>query len=1545
MGKSIKVLIVEDTENDAALLIHALQRGGYDPVCEIMETPEAMADALNRQEWDLVISDYSMPCFSGLDALKLLQERDPDLSFILLTGQVGEEVAVEAMKAGAHDYILKSNRARLIPAVDRELRDTQARRKNRQNEQALQESREHYRLIVETANEGIWQVDEESRTTFVNKKMAEMIGYTIDEMMGQTFYTFMDEERGKAAEANMQRPSQGIGWQLEYKFQRKDGTGLWAIISAAPIFRDDGSYAGAIGMLNDTTERKQAEKELRESEERFRLLFDGSQDAIMTIAPPSWKFTSANPAALKMFGAKDAAEFTALGLWDASPERQPDGRPSADKAKEMIETAMREGSHFFEWTHRRLDGADFPANVLITRVEIAGQAFIQATVRDITAQKQAEDALRESEEKHRHLIENSHDIIYTLTLDGVFTFVSPAWTAFLGHPVTQVVGQPFQPFVHADDVAVCMDYLQTVIETGQRQANVEYRVQHTDGSWRWHTTNGAPLRDKAGTIIGFEGVSRDITERKLAENALRASEEKYRTIFNATGTAAVIVEEDTTISLINSEFETLSGYSKKEIEGKKSWQEFFTEDSLAYMTGYHNLRRSEPDSAPKQYETAFITGKGDIKQVISTVTMIPGTKQSIGFFLDITERKRAEAELRFSEERFSKAFNVCPSTMSISTFPDGRYIDVNEAYIKNLGYRREEVIGFTRSELNIWGRSADLAEAVQILYEQKSFRNLETLIRAKSGELRIGLVSADIFQIGGEDYMLAVFDDITERKQAGAALRESEEQLRRITDNMLDMVCQTDARGIIQYASPSNESVVGYKPEDLLGKPVLNFMHPDDLNRAITTFQTFQAAINASLGGKFEFRFKHADGRYLWVEIVGKPLFDDMGMVAGAIFGGRDITERKMAEEALKQSEEKYRSLIVNLNDVIFTVNAEGYVTYISPVVERFAGYKDVEIIGKPFMHFVHPEDLQGLLESFRRSLSSQIEPFEFRLLRKDGASIYVRSFSRLLAENGQVSLTGVLSDITERKRAEEELCSANHRLAQIIEFLPDATYVVDRDKKVIAWNRAIEEQTQILKEDMLGKGDNAYTIPYYGVQRTNLIDLVLFSDKDPEKHYDYVKRTGKTITIETYAPYAYGGKGGYLWAVAAPLYDINGNVIGAIESIRDVTERKRAEDELLSAHEQLAQIIEFLPDATFVIDSNRRVIAWNRAIEEMTGVGKDDMIGRGDYAYSVPFYGEPRPIMIDLVLDEDSNTALKYENMEKANTTIYAEAYVPCTYQGKGAWLWGTASPLVDGEGNIIGAIESIRDIAERKRAEEELKKHREHLKELVAERTTDLLAVNQELEAFTHSVAHDLRAPLRSISGFSQILLEDYADRLDKQGSEHLERLKASSEHMSHLIEDLLNLSRVTSAALNREQTDLSAMAQSIVADLIKEQPERQAHFDIQEGITVFGDPDLLNIMLQNLLDNAWKFTGKKAETEISFGITIYEGRQAYYVRDNGTGFNMAHAGKLFEPFKRLHSTKEFTGTGIGLASVKRIIRRHGGQIWAEGKVGQGATFYFTL
>jgi PAS domain S-box-containing protein len=312
-------------------------------------------------------------------------------------------------------------------------------------------------------------------------------------------------------------------WDHEFRVKFDDGTVRWLLGNAIPQREADGSTLWH-GFITDITGRKLAEDALRESEARHRLLFDGSWDAMMTMAPPSWKFTSGNPAALKMFGARDTAEFTALGLFDVSPERQPDGSPSADKARETVEMVMREGHSLFDWTHRRLDGSVFPATVLVNRMQIAGQTFLQATVRDISAQKRAEAALRESEEKHRFLIENSHDIIYTLTADGVFTFVSPAWTAILGHPVDQVAGQSLQKFVHPDDLAGCMEFLRSVIETGQRQDGVEYRVRHIDGSWRWHTTSAVPLKDEAGTVIGFEGTARDITERRRAEEELRESE-------------------------------------------------------------------------------------------------------------------------------------------------------------------------------------------------------------------------------------------------------------------------------------------------------------------------------------------------------------------------------------------------------------------------------------------------------------------------------------------------------------------------------------------------------------------------------------------------------------------------------------------------------------------------------------------------------------------------------------------------------------------------------------------------------------------------------------------------------------------------------------------------------------------------------------------------------------------------------------------------------------------------------------------------------------
>jgi len=265
---------------------------------------------------------------------------------------------------------------------------------------------------------------------------------------------------------------------------------------------------------------------------------------------------------------------------------------------------------------------------------------------------------------------------------------------------------------------------------------------------------------------------------------------------------------------------------------------------------------------------------------------------------------------------------------------------------------------------------------------------------------------------------------------------------------------------------------------------------------------------------------------------------------------------------------------------------------------------------------------------------------------------------------------------------------------------------------------------------------------------------------------------------------------------------------------------------------------------------------------------------------------------------------------------------------------FWATVIPSVALPLAIIGTFGISRDITERKRTETALQKAK-----------LELEAANKELEAFSYSVSHDLRSPLRTIDGFSQALLEDYGDQLPAEGQNHLMRVRAATQRMGQLIDDLLNLSKVTRASMKLVPVDLSQLVRGIVAELQRIQPERSVNFKITSNLKARGDPGLLQAVLENLLNNAWKFTSKREQAEIEFGSKYENDETVYFIRDNGAGFDMTYAGKLFGAFQRLHAMAEFTGTGIGLATVQRIIHRHGGRIWAEGAVDQGATFFFTL
>jgi PAS domain S-box-containing protein len=377
--------------------------------------------------------------------------------------------------------------------------------------------------------------------------------------------------------------------------------------------------------------------------------------------------------------------------------------------------------------------------------------------------------------------------------------------------------------------------------------------------------------------------------------------------------------------------------------------------------------------------------------------------------------------------------------------------------------------------------------------------------------------------------------------------------------------------------------------------------------------------------------------------------------------------------------------------------------------------------------------------------------------------------------------------------------------------------------------------------------------------------------------------------------------------------------------SFIDITEHKRAEEALRQEKLFSDTIIKSLPGIFYVVSRQGRFIRWNKAVEDLLEVTSDQLSHMGVLE---TFHEDDRELVACKMM----------ELLEKG----HAETEARSSAKGSPYFYFSAQRMDVGDESYIVG---TALDITDRKRVEGEVRKLNEELEQRVAERTAQFAASNKELEAFSYSVSHDLRAPLRSIDGFSHLIEEEYRDQLDAKGKDYLSRVRKGCRRMSQLIDDLLNLSRITRSEITRKTVDLGALAREITTTLQTTEPERPAEFVIAENLQVNADENLARIVLENLFANAWKFTKDRVPAKIELGMTQRDKTPVYFIRDNGIGFDMTYASKLFQPFQRLHSLDDFPGTGIGLATVQRIILRHGGQIWAEGEVNHGAAFFFTL
>ncbi|MBF2047496.1 MAG: PAS domain S-box protein [Elainella sp. C42_A2020_010] len=754
-------------------------------------------------------------------------------------------------------------------------------------------------------------------------------------------------------------------------------------------------------------------------------------------------------------------------------------------------------------------------------------------------------------------------------------------------------------------------------------------------------------------------------------------------------------------------------------------------------------------------------------------------------------------------------------------------------------------------------------------------------------------------------YVSGVAEDITERKQV-------ELERDRFFSLSLDLLCIAELNGHFRRLNPAFERVLGYSETELLNQPFIDFVHPED--RAATLAAMEQLA-QGEQAIHFENRYRCKDGTYRWLDWVSVPVLED-----GLIYAvAHDVTRRKQLEQKLRRSEARFRRLFDSNTIGIVFADFQGNITHANGAFLDLVGYTRAELVAGEirWRDMTPPEywsqDQRALVDLQQRGIFTAWEKEYFR---KDGRRVPVLVGGALLADDTNTAICYVL-DLSARKQAEMAVQRSEERYRSLVMALTSVVWTTDGDGRFVTRQPLWEAYTG---QTFAEYRDWGWAAALHPEDRERI-----------QQCWQQALVSRQIYEVEGRVWHAASEQYRYFEARAVPILNPDGTIREWVGTVNDVHERKQAEAALRESEARFRHLTDTSPLLVWMSGADKLCNYFNAGWLNFTGRSLEQEMGNG---------------WIEGVHPEDLQRCLDtYVNAFDACQPFEME-YRLRRFDGAYRWILDIGVPRFTLEGDFCGYIGSCVDIHDRKQAEADMQRLNEILELRVKERTAQLEAANKELESFSYSVSHDLRAPLRHIAGFVDLLRKQLDPHtLDATSQRYLTIITDTTHQAGTLIDDLLAFSRMGRSEMRWLQVDMNQLVQEVCRELEPETVQRQIQWQIEPLPIVQGDPAMLRLVMRNLLENALKYTRSRAVAEIQIGSSSADQENVLFVRDNGIGFNMQYAHKLFGIFQRLHSDPNYEGTGIGLANVRRIIHRHGGRTWAEGMVDGGATFYISL